>query len=81
MEQMKRWSDTAFFCQSKTCEFIKECAQHESAGDFRSESGDTPNVISINEHFFCNYTLNEHSRGMLLIDNGKLIAYEEKYGY
>ncbi len=29
-------------CESATCGFRKECAQHGSAGDFRSEDGFTP---------------------------------------
>lgn len=34
----------AIDCHSKSCKHIKECAQHDSAGDFRAESGDSPEL-------------------------------------
>jgi hypothetical protein len=31
-------------CKSLTCKYKKECAQHESAGDFRFEDGLAPKI-------------------------------------
>lgn len=31
-------------CCTASCVYSRECAQHESAGDFRSESGFTPQL-------------------------------------
>jgi hypothetical protein len=41
-------------CLSKTCSFRKECANHESAGDYRSEDGFRPDLFEKNGEYFCN---------------------------
>lgn len=41
---MKIQLDLYNTCLSKTCPFRKECAQHTSAGDFRSERGFSPQI-------------------------------------
>lgn len=32
-------------CHSDKCQYVRSCAQHHSAGDFRSEDGFTPKLI------------------------------------
>lgn len=36
-------------CVSQTCPFRKECGQHETAGDFRAESGFAPEITMCGE--------------------------------
>jgi len=31
-------------CKSRTCRYTRECANHDSAGDFRTEDGFTPRI-------------------------------------
>lgn len=83
MEQMRRLAafSEALVCESETCEFRKVCAQHYTAGDFRSEDGDTPNIISINDLYFCNQTITDHPRGLILIKDHQLLTYQEVYSY
>lgn len=40
-------------CESEDCPFRKECAQHTTAGDFRSESGFSPKVEKVGDDYFC----------------------------
>lgn len=41
-------------CQSATCPFVRECAQHESAGDYRTEDGFSPEISSVGDkHASC----------------------------
>ena len=42
------------FCLSKTCVFNRECANHETAGDYRSEDGFKPEIVEINGEYYCN---------------------------
>ncbi len=40
-------------CTSETCLFRRECAQHCSAGDFRSEDGFSPEIHKSNGTVYC----------------------------
>lgn len=41
-------------CESRTCPFARECAQHRTAGDFRSEDGFSPDItLSGEKHAIC----------------------------
>lgn len=40
-------------CAEENCPFNRECANHESAGDFRSEDGFTPQLRLEGEDVFC----------------------------
>lgn len=40
-------------CLDEKCPFRKECANHRTAGDFRSEDGFTPDIFEENNVFFC----------------------------
>lgn len=42
-----------FECREKLCPFRRECAQHETAGDFRTEGGFTPELIIIGNACYC----------------------------
>jgi hypothetical protein len=53
------------------CPYTKECAQHYTAGDFRSEDGMTPDLELQNGVWHCSKTRRENN-GMLFVENGKL---------
>lgn len=40
-------------CLSETCKFKRECANHRTAGDFRSEDGFSPELVSKDGEIFC----------------------------
>ena len=40
-------------CAVKNCPFNKTCAQHQTAGDFRSESGFKPEISKKGDSFYC----------------------------
>jgi hypothetical protein len=44
---------TYFDCASTECPFVHECAQHETAGDFRSESGFSPKIKEVEGEWMC----------------------------
>jgi hypothetical protein len=41
-------------CLEKSCKFNRECANHETAGDFRSEDGFTPSLSLQLGKVYCN---------------------------
>ena len=45
---------TSISCNSDRCSFKKECAQHVSAGQFREESGFTPEIEKSGDNYMCN---------------------------
>lgn len=61
-------------CLDDECEHKRVCANHESAGDYRSEDGPTPNVSIVNNELSCNKQLT-NSVGMACIRNGKIVVY------
>lgn len=40
-------------CTEKHCKFSRKCANHDSAGDYRSEGGFTPEIILKDDKIFC----------------------------
>lgn len=40
-------------CESDDCPFNRECANHETAGDFRSDSGFSPKVEKVGDDYIC----------------------------
>lgn len=40
-------------CLSKDCKFLKSCANHVSAGDYRTEDGFKPDLIEENGERIC----------------------------
>lgn len=40
-------------CNSPSCSFRRECANHRTAGDFRTEDGFTPEMTERNGEYFC----------------------------
>ena len=45
-------------CLSYDCKYIKSCANHSSAGDYRTEDGFRPDLIEENGEYVC-YTYDE----------------------
>lgn len=52
------FKEGGIYCLSDGCPYRKECANHRSAGDFRSEDGFTPELTVEGEKIFC-ATINE----------------------
>jgi hypothetical protein len=52
--ELKIYEQGGIDCLSKDCAFRKECANHETAGDYRSEDGFTPDLYEKNGGYFCN---------------------------
>jgi len=59
------------FCK-ETCPNQGECAQHETAGDFRSEDGMTPTLILKDGKAYCTKKDTKERWGALRIKNGSL---------
>lgn len=84
-------------CTEEHCKFNRTCANHESAGDFRSEGGFTPEIIIENDKIFCRTTERdgqsqfneilpknheELGRGSVTRDGkGNLMVYQGSYEY
>lgn len=46
--QFEILESNAVICKDKTCSYKRECANHDTAGDFRSDSGFTPQLFVLN---------------------------------
>lgn len=67
-------------CHAKNCMYARECAQHTTAGDFRSEDGMTPDIINIDGHISCNKKEIDKSGGMVYISSyGEIKNYPGRY--
>lgn len=75
-------------CLEETCPFLRECANHTTAGDFRSEDGFSPELFEENNIFFCrtktakkhkdlpaSYPKNYYKlkRGMIIFQEGEFV--------
>ena len=40
-------------CKETACPFVQECANHETAGEFREEDGMTPKLHYVDGAIFC----------------------------
>ena len=50
---LRVYAESGIECLSKTCPHKRKCANHESAGDFRSEGGFTPLLSERNNEYIC----------------------------
>lgn len=82
-------------CLEDSCPFKGECANHETAGDFRSEDGFTPELSVVDGQWSCKtYDREPHSgeylenfpentnklpQGNLVLREGKLMRYVDIY--
>lgn len=55
-------------CREAECPLSRECANHESAGDYRCEDGMTPDIVFIDNHFLCRKMDTHYNRGALIYD-------------
>jgi len=53
-------------CQVE-CPFASECANHTSAGDYRTEDGLTPDLHKVGDHWECSQQPKDHHSGAILI--------------
>ena len=61
-------------CLADDCPRHKECANHTSAGDFRSLDGDTPTLTKVGSEWLCTKCPEHSGHGAILIDG----TYMEK---
>jgi len=61
-------------CLADDCPHHKECANHTSAGDFRSLDGDTPALAMVGSKWLCTKCPEHSGRGAILTDG----TYMEK---
>lgn len=61
-------------CEDDTCGFTTKCAQHGSAGQYREESGFTPDLSLTRGGWVCTKQETDRS-GMLIWMNGKYVSY------
>ena len=80
-------------CDSSDCPFRKECAQHDTAGDYRTESGFSPEIEKQGDDYICLtrnaevdmdidlgvYPVGERPSGCVYISNGELKIYGGPY--
>ena len=67
-------------CMSKTCSYTDECANHESAGDFRSEGGSRGNISIVDDKLSCDETIIPNCIGMVYLKHEKIMVYDGVYG-
>ena len=58
-------------CKETDCKLAGQCAQHETAGDFRFEDGFTPDLVNKNDQWMCS---KQETKGF-----GALVWRKEKY--
>jgi len=51
--QLKIYDSGGIDCLSDSCAFKRECANHKTAGEFRSEGGFTPELYEKHGEYFC----------------------------
>jgi hypothetical protein len=66
-------------CLEKDCPFKQDCANHETAGDFRNEDGFTPDLYVVDGNFFCRSKKagksSETNCGALVFENNELVKF------
>lgn len=63
-----------FSCASDDCPYKKECSQHVTAGDWRSESGPPPDVRCEGKEIVCYELIRQDLSGMVRLERGELLA-------
>lgn len=79
-------------CEEQKCRFRKECANHSTAGDFRTEDGFSPELFEENGVFYCRTKSSKEGdckyatlpveydsmdRGAVVFRNGSFVSYGE----
>ena len=65
-------------CEDMSCDVWQKCAQHGSAGQFREESGFTPDLVLLKSGWGCTKQETDRS-GMLVWRGGKYVQYRGPY--
>lgn len=55
-------------CYEETCPHKRECANHLTAGDFRTDDGATPQLKKVNDIWVCTQTPKHEDAGAILAD-------------
>lgn len=64
-------------CMSKNCMYSRSCAQHVTAGDYRSADGMTPAIINVNGHISCKKVETHSSNPVYINSYGEIIRHVE----
>lgn len=65
MERLNDRDDLVLQCNSEDCRFKQSCANHRSAGDFRTEDGFTPDVIKEGDDYLCTQMVTGNAGALL----------------
>lgn len=60
-------------CKADDCQQERECANHFTAGDFRSEDGMTPDLAVTTDAWYCTKKDSGVNDGCLIFKDGKII--------
>lgn len=74
--KLKLYNAGGIDCLEKDCPLKHECANHETAGDFRNEDGLTPDLYIVDGHFFCKTkkaSESPNNHGALVFKNNELV--------
>lgn len=65
-------STSPCICYSQNCPLTRECANHDTAGDFRSEGGSTPKLELIGDKVICHQEVYDGTfRGFSFLKDGR----------
>lgn len=64
-------------CGEDSCLFVKTCAQHSSAGDFRSEGGMTPDLAWVNNQWYCSKKETDRDIGAILKKGNRFLVLSD----
>ncbi|MHC4188431.1 MAG: hypothetical protein ACYSUB_01980 [Planctomycetota bacterium] len=73
--QVKIWGKCPR-CLDEKCLHSRECANHTSAGDFRTEDGSTPNLTKTDEEWVCTKLPLQLGKGAVLVDRNHVIDWK-----
>lgn len=74
--EVRKWDGV---CNINDCYHKRECSQHTTAGDYRSEDGMTPDLKIIQNYVCCSKTDTEINDGCLkLTKNNDFVPYNNE---
>jgi len=60
-------------CKSEDCPHKRDCANHDTAGDYRTEDGMRPDLRQVGDHWECSQAFEAENFGAVLLDDPTLI--------
>lgn len=77
---VKVWPDGGgIMCEADDCQQERECANHCTAGDFRSEDGMTPDLALISNNWHCTKKDSKQRNGALIFKDGNIQLWPDDW--